>query len=218
MPIQTNYPGIYSSSQASSQEDQFKNEFEPALGKIAEGPSGNYLLQELGSFNARKSLSVIVKEIGPTEQPNTRAILSAAQISEYQESTGNNISTLEQSVSIAKKYAKKGKGCNALIEWSPHSHIELNGNGSPIRLGSNPDEAFLVLSHELVHAKHILGGTSKAYGGGDRYNGKSEAGKEELRAVGLGKYEYSKTNQPSENSIRQEHGLPIRKKYKPHGR
>ncbi|UNW13621.1 type III secretion system effector protein [Xanthomonas phaseoli pv. phaseoli] len=35
--------------------------------------------------------------------------------------------------------------------------------------------------------------------------------KEELRAVGVGKYEYRKTRQPSENSIRQEHGLPVRK-------
>ncbi|UXN02209.1 type III secretion system effector protein (plasmid) [Xanthomonas hortorum pv. pelargonii] len=56
-----------------------------------------------------------------------------------------------------------------------------------------------------------MAGTSKAYKGGDRYDETSEAGKEELRAVGVGKYEYRKTRQPSENSIRQEHGLPIRK-------
>ncbi|WP_343230441.1 M91 family zinc metallopeptidase [Xanthomonas euvesicatoria] len=96
--------------------------------------------------------------------------------------------------------------------------MELNSNGSPLRLGSNPEESFVVLAHELIHAQHLLAGTSKAYKGGDRYDETSEAGKEELRAVGVGKYEYRKTRQPSENSIRQEHGLPIRKKYKPHGR
>ncbi|RMN41582.1 hypothetical protein ALQ64_04543, partial [Pseudomonas cannabina] len=37
-----------------------------------------------------------------------------------------------------------------------------------------------------------------------------------LRAVGLDKYRYSLTKKPSENSIRAEHGLPLRMKYMPH--
>ena len=152
-----------------------------------------------------------IAEIGAEAQPNTRAVLSASEVEKY------DPETFADNLELAKERARKGKGCNAIIEWSPQSHIELNSNGSPLRLGSDPEESFVVLAHELIHAQHLLAGTSRAYKGGDRYDETSEAGKEELRAVGVGKYEYRKTRQPSENSIRQEHGLPVRKKYKPHG-
>ncbi|WP_290439099.1 XopG/HopH/AvrPtoH family type III secretion system effector [Xanthomonas oryzae] len=163
-------------------------------------------------LSARKNRKVTIAEIGAEAQPNNRAVLSASEVEKY------DPEPFADNLALAKERARKGKGCNAIIEWSPHSNIELNSNGSPLRLGSNPEESFVVLAHELIHAQHILAGTSKAYNGGDRYDETSEAGKEELRAVGVGKYEYRKTRQPSENSIRQEHGLPIRKKYKPHGR
>ncbi len=71
------------------------------------------------------------------------------------------------------------------------------------------------LAHELVHARHILSGSSLA-DGGDRYNPRTGSGKEELRAAGLDNYRYSVTKKPSENSISAEHGLPLRMKYKPH--
>ncbi|WP_245202030.1 type III secretion system effector protein [Herbaspirillum sp. 1173] len=54
-------------------------------------------------------------------------------------------------------------------------------------------------------------GTSKAYSGGYRYDETTPAGKEELRAVGLGKYR----NLPSANSIRAEYGLPLMFRYRP---
>ncbi|MFA0923255.1 XopG/HopH/AvrPtoH family type III secretion system effector [Xanthomonas fragariae] len=212
MPInQTKFPGIYISTQTSAQEEPYKNQVESALEKIAAGSSGNDLLQGLSSISARKNRKVTIAQIGAEEQPNTRAVLSAREVEEYKPRTFADNKTL------AMELARKGSGCNAIIEWSPQSHIELNANGSPVRLGSNSEDSFVVLAHELIHAQHLLAGTSKAHNGGNRYNEKSEAGKEELRAVGVGKYEYRKTKQPSENSIRQEHGLPIRKKYKPHG-
>nr|WP_268988553.1 hypothetical protein [Ralstonia solanacearum] len=34
-----------------------------------------------------------------------------------------------------------------------------------------------------------------------------------MRAIGLGKYAYSETGEPSENSIREENGLALRRKY-----
>jgi len=212
MPIgQTKYPGIYISTQTSAQEEPYKNQVESALDKIASGNSGSALLQDLSAISIRENRKVTIAEIGSEAPPNTRAVLSAREVEKYEPRTFTN------NRALANRRAKKGKGCNALIEWSPQSHIELNGNGSPVRLGPNPDESFVVLAHELIHAQHLLAGTSKAYKGGDRYDETSEAGKEEFRAVGIGKYEYRKTGQPSENSIRAEHGLPIRNKYKPHG-
>lgn len=212
MPIgQTKFPGIYISTETSAQEYSYKNQVESALDKIAAGSSGSALLQDLSAISVCNNRKVTIAKIGAEAPPNTRAVLSAKEVEKYEPKTFTN------NRALAKQRAKKGKGCNAIIEWSPHSHIELNGNGSPLRLGSNSEESFVVLAHELIHAKHLLAGTSKAYKGGDRYDETSEAGKEEIRAVGIGKYEYRKTMQPSENSIREEHGLPIRKKYKPHG-
>jgi hypothetical protein len=53
----------------------------------------------------------------------------------------------------------------------------------------------------------MLLGDSKV--GGDRHDPTTKAGKEESRAVGLGKYE----GRPSENSIRAEHGRQLRTQY-----
>ncbi|WP_216597530.1 M91 family zinc metallopeptidase, partial [Pseudomonas coronafaciens] len=78
-------------------------------------------------------------------------------------------------------------------------------NGCPVSLDH--------YTHELIHAKHHLAGTLK-YGGEVTRSASSAStpsGKEELRAVGLGKY--ANSGEPSENSIRQEHGLPLRRTY-----
>lgn len=71
------------------------------------------------------------------------------------------------------------------MNWNPKTSIKLSRNGSPKRLHKDPKESFAVLAHELIHARHVMAGTSKAWSG-DRYNETSEAGQEELRAVGLG--------------------------------
>ncbi|WP_243737989.1 XopG/HopH/AvrPtoH family type III secretion system effector [Xanthomonas oryzae] len=173
MPIgQTKFPGIYISTQTSAREEPYKTQVESALEKIAAGSSGSALLQGLSAISARKNRKVTIAEIGAEAQPNNRAVLSASEVEKY------DPETFADNLALAKERARKGKGCNAIIEWSPHSNIELNSNGSPLRLGSNPEESFVVLAHELIHAQHILAGTSKAYNGGDRYDETSEAGKE----------------------------------------
>ncbi|MGD7413034.1 M91 family zinc metallopeptidase, partial [Ralstonia pseudosolanacearum] len=89
-----------------------------------------------------------------------------------------------------------------------------DSNGSPKRMRKDSKESFVVLAHEMIHAHHVMAGTSKG-GSGDRYDETSEAGQEELRAVGLGAYAHANTGEPTENSIRAEHGLRMRSKYKP---
>nr|WP_260630638.1 type III secretion system effector protein [Pseudomonas syringae]UVN17991.1 hypothetical protein pPsy0479b_00033 [Pseudomonas syringae] len=87
----------------------------------------------------------------------------------------------------------KGEGSNAIIGWSPDkASIRLNQNGSPLHLGMDNVDKITTLAHELVHARHILSGSSLA-DGGDRYNPRTGSGKEELRAAGLDNYRYSVT-------------------------
>lgn len=88
----------------------------------------------------------------------------------------------------------------------------LDSDGDVIGHEESTTDMVSTLSHELVHARHIMAGTWKgSYDNPD--DASTNAGKEELRAVGLGKYKYNKTHEPSENSIRAEHGLPKRRSY-----
>ena len=63
--------------------------------------------------------------------------------------------------------------------------------------------SFIGLAHELIHASHNADGT--AYH--KKINGKSY---EEERTVGL---DYNEGDEPTENHIRREHGLPERPEY-----
>lgn len=214
MLIQTQYPGIYAStaSDDSYSSNLYKNETEAALNKIASGRTGNQLLREIGSLSAKRGRKLTINEIGAGESPCTEPVLTASQLDKHQPSS------FRENKRIAKQFARKGTfsngdGCSAIVNWNPATNIRLSQNGSPLGLGQDSDESFAVLAHELVHARHVMAGTSKAWVG-DRYDPSSEAGKEESRAIGIGKYTYSKTGEPSENSIRSEHDLPLRAKYK----
>ncbi|WP_244672228.1 M91 family zinc metallopeptidase, partial [Xanthomonas phaseoli] len=88
MPIsQTNFPGIYISTQTSAREEPYKNQVESALEKIAAGSSGSALLQGLSAISARKNRKVTIAEIGAEAQPNTRAVLSASEVEKYDPET-----------------------------------------------------------------------------------------------------------------------------------
>ncbi|MEF9387718.1 XopG/HopH/AvrPtoH family type III secretion system effector [Ralstonia solanacearum species complex bacterium KE056] len=108
---------------------------------------------------------------------------------------------------------REGEGSSVIVGWSmSHSSMVFNRNGSPTGTCPSETDKISQLAHELVHAKHMVAGTWKG-GEGDERDPTTPAGKEELRAVGLGKYAYSETGEPSENSIRAENGLPLRRKY-----
>ncbi|WP_230640779.1 XopG/HopH/AvrPtoH family type III secretion system effector [Ralstonia solanacearum] len=213
MLIQTQYPGIYVATASDEQysANLYKNEADAALNKIASGRTGNQLLRDIGSLSAKKGRKLTISEIGAGESPCTEPVLTASQLDKHQPSS------FKENKKIAKQFARKGTfssgdGCSAIVNWNPTTNIRLSQDGSPLGYGRDSDESFAVLAHELVHARHVMAGTSKAWVG-DRYDPSSEAGKEESRAIGIGKYAFSKTGEPSENSIRSEHDLPLRAKY-----
>ena len=88
-----------------------------------------------------------------------------------------------------------------------------NGPGSDSRITFDPDSksqygerpAYIGLAHELIHASHNADGTAyftDTDGDGVTY--------EEERTVGIG---HSEGDEPTENHIRKEHGVPARPKY-----
>jgi len=142
----------------------------------------------------------------------TYAHLNPAQRQRYPAMDYKQQSDKATQLAQKKMLGIKGEGANAEILWAPKQALRLNPDGQPtgIKDDDNEQESHLVLAHELVHARRLVKGTSTA-GSSSRYDPKSPAGKEEQRAVGIGKP--SNLTRPSENSVRQELGFPLRTAY-----
>ncbi|QUP52452.1 type III secretion system effector protein [Ralstonia syzygii] len=215
MIIQTQHPGIYVSTASDDQRkaDRYAGKVNDALGKISSRRTGNELLSGISSLSTTRQRKLTIREVDSDDESSTEPVLTRPQIAAYRPED------FDQNQSIAARLANgatfEGEaGCSAIVSWNPKKSIELSRNGSPKRVRKDPKESFVVLAHEMIHARHIMAGTSRG-GSGDRYDETSEAGQEELRAVGLGAYAHANTDEPTENSIRAEHGLRARSKYKP---
>lgn len=98
-----------------------------------------------------------------------------------------------------------GAGTSAVVTFNP---------ATP---GSDGRPTFIALAHELVHAHHYLHGSCyRGLGNGmyDLLDPKANTGmmEEEMRTVGFGPYAGEAL---CENSIRGEHGVPLRRSYLP---
>lgn len=135
-----------------------------------------------------------------------------------------------------RRNSGKGEGANAVVEWNPNKKLNLDAKGRPsgvinengntrINLDGkgdlsavvddpNQDESHLTLAHEMIHARRTVKGTYTGGTGvqGDQYDSSKPAGKEELRAVGIGSL--GNRLRVSENSIRKALGFQKRTRYK----
>ncbi|RLM27797.1 hypothetical protein BIY29_01555 [Brenneria alni] len=192
----------------------FENDVVESLNKIKSGSTGQQLLQKIAD-NSTSEKHVTISEVRDGQAPVARPRLTLSQMSRL----GNNPTQREFDSMLIRESTGSTcinkRGTASEILWSKNSvEPNVNSSGVPVR-GTNPDNAFTVLAHELIHARHYLAGTSK-YGGSVTPNASSastKSGKEELRAVGLGKYKHENTGEPTENSIRGEHGLPLKTRY-----
>lgn len=199
----------------SSRSANFENDVVEALEKIQSAPSGNSLLREISR------LSTSEKKVTIFEGSHSTANVALPQLtpSKLRKLEQKNGGSLSQQTFDKERIRQstgttllKKRGCASIIGWSKSTATPLlSSSGVPVP-GTSPSIAFITLAHELVHAKHHLAGTGK-YGGQltpDPSSASTESGLEELRATGLGRYANS---EPSENSIRRELGMPLRKKY-----
>ncbi|MFV8513131.1 XopG/HopH/AvrPtoH family type III secretion system effector [Ralstonia pseudosolanacearum] len=216
MPIETRYSNLYAQSLVNTREalEDFKQDAHQALDIINSRPAGNQLLSELSELCRARRHKITIHELNSNEEPCSEPVLSRHQIEEY--SPENFRENREKACDLAEKRSgwfgkKPGEGASVIVSWSmSHSSMTFSANGSPTGTCPSNTDKVSQLAHELVHAKHMVAGTWKGRWGDDR-DPTTSAGKEELRAVGLGKY--AETGEPSENAIRAEHGLPLRRKY-----
>lgn len=181
-----------------------------ALDRLKAGRTGGQLLDNLASLS-RNGKKVTIRPT--TGSATTRAALTEAQQASRPRIAGDDRDPLHNKAAVTLAQPRffgriKGSGARAIIHWNPDQSLDVDEQG---RVSSSNDErrSYLVLGHELVHANRILKGTYTG-GSGDRYDPATPAAREERRAIGIGEFD-GKT--PSENSIRQEHGEPLRKKY-----
>jgi hypothetical protein len=191
----------------------FERDVVEALNTIESAPSGRRLLQSIEGL-ANREKKVTISEASGGQAPVARPRLTPSQIEKQLSSRP----TQEEFNRVLAKNASgsglmKKLGTASEIPWNKHTaEPNLDSQGRPVA-GANPEHAFITLAHELVHAKHHLAGTMKHDVAltPDAACARTESGKEELRAVGLGKY--ARTGEPSENAIRSELGLPLRSTY-----
>jgi len=181
-----------------------------ALGKINSKKNGQSLLTEINNYSINgKRIKIIA-----TTQEHAKAtpVLTTSQIEKHKITREQGF---DANIKLAYKLAnqtilgKKGEGTSANILWNPKEGLIIGKNGE-IEEGENPAFSFADLAHELVHGYRIMKGTFTADLKGNPRNPLSPNWNEERRAVGMGQY----SSEPlSENGIRSEHGLQIRKKY-----
>lgn len=175
---------------------------EQALQRIKSRPNGNALLDEIASHSTNgKQLKIFVAPHGGRMANVTRAV----------DDINNPGQDNAQAVKNASKgLFGKGKGASAEIDFNPSTSLRLDHEGNPTGIENSSDRAYLSLAHELVHAYRILKGTYTGSGDQMGFDPNSNKGKEELRAVGLGKWQGEGL---SENGIRAEQGELLRNSY-----
>jgi len=183
------------------------NKIDKAIDKIGSKPHGLSLLTALKAANTDgQKVTIICTQFSETK---VKAVLTPNQIKRY-EWANDPFDKSHQM--LAERLARPlfpgvaGEGSSAYVFLNPNTTVSINDRGKGVH-SNDPNIMFVSLAHELIHALRILRGF---------YKTPSEEGiesvlaariGEEYRAIGLGKYAL---NDISENSIRYEHGLPLR--------
>jgi len=187
--------------------EQQEAAIESALTKILSKPTGNGLLRAIQSSSTNeKNITIVAYE---KRGSSSAAILTQSQITKLGggPKEGFNKWSNQQAAELSthRLLGGKGEGVSAYVYWNQNESIKINDKKETYR-SHDPEDAFLTLGHELIHAFYILNGQrlSKPLDPeGTRIH-------EEERAMGVGQFSNAKY---SENALRKEHGRPLRKEY-----
>jgi len=179
---------------------------ENALNKIKSGRNGAQIINNI--INAQTSEKYVqIRATYDDEITNSTFVrLTGSQMNNYTKTLIPDTLPYNRE---AYKFATNGEGVRPIVFYNPSHSISINAAGEP-KSANDASQSFVALAHELVHAYHIIKGDS--FGSDPRTSAydDDEHLREEVRAIGFNMY----SNNPiSENGVRQDHNLPIRKFY-----
>lgn len=179
---------------------------ENALAKIKSGQNGANLIAAIVREQTPEKYVQINATYDPSEITGTYSRLVRSQMNEYTAKLKPDTLPYNRE---ALKMATNGEGVKPIVIYNPSQAMMVDSNGKPYAAISEK-HSFVSLAHELVHAYHMIRGDS--FGSDPRTSAADddEHFREEVRAVGFHMYG---NNLLSENGVRQDHGLPIRKGY-----
>jgi len=180
---------------------------ESALRKIRSGPNGSRIIYEIERATTMDKQPMILVESDPNEESASVGYLTESQLRKHK-FQGHDHSDRNYGMTVSH-YSSNGEGVRPVIHYNPEDAIMVDSLGEPYSV-KNKSLAFVTLAHELIHTYHQMKGTSIE---GDVDKSALEDDnhlREEMRAVGYATYANSLF---SENGVRQDHGLPIRKQY-----
>ncbi len=201
MPFDTpsKYPGIIIRMNSESDSVVFPTLVNRALDTIASKATGFKLLNGIANRakQAKFGFTVCIK----------RANMHYSYPCRAKETQLETISTQPKPLLMAgTNKAVRGNETEAINGVGSITAITYNANMISTPDGDRP--AWIGLAHELIHAYYNLKG--KGLGSGTVMNVNGAVEQEEMATVGLGDV---KQRSITENKIRSEHGLPIRKTY-----
>jgi len=176
---------------------------EQALLKIMSKPTGRRLINEIQA--AATDGRMIRIQVSNQQRCEAGPFLTKPQCDRFRLTGGTDESNRKAAeISHFKMNGQKGEPVAALVRWNPDTACMLDKDGFPI-LANNPQESFISLAHELVHAHGFM--TGQHYYDFTKIRPGTMAYKEEERTVGIGGHE---SDRFSENKIRAEHGMQKR--------
>ena len=175
---------------------------EYAIEKIRSGRNGSCILNALTSEMTPNNALTIMVDVNSNSEAGGELTLS--QSKRYGLNLGD-----DGYIDKVKHLVKNNIPIKPVIYYNPINAV-VSDRHNKSYLIRDEERAFISLAHELIHAFHLMKGTSKSEGIDRTHDVTSTQIEEEERAVGIGKYQGALF---SENGVREDHGIRLRASY-----
>lgn len=192
--------------QLKSYKEELIGKAELALVKLFSKPNGRSLLEKINNLSNEDRFVTI--EITTKSGSKATPFLTASQLERFRIKEYDTATNSKVAMAISRhRVHEQGEGVGAVVLWNADDAMGIRDGGVPVLI-KDEQQSFVSLGHELVHASRYLEGHH--YNDGSYPMPGTGSYIEEERATGIGHFANERL---SENGIRAEHGMKVRKSY-----